>query len=133
MSRTIDDLEKMFSGSGLPCMRVADFLVTPIILPKAPDKYVMAGFRVGDDFIVALSQTDSFSVDEENRPYALSFCNNWNTLRPTPRASVGQDGQLHVDMTIRFKGLSREYVINNVIRRFVREAGEFYAEALEKL
>jgi hypothetical protein len=61
---------------------------------------------------------------------ALGFCNKWNFERLSPRAYVDAEGRLRADMNVEIDGLSREYLIENFIRRFVREASDFFAEAL---
>ena len=125
-----DYLEDMVKETGLFFRRSGNAIVVPLTLAEAPEKPIRIGFIIGDGYATATSVSESFRVDDEKMTRALGFCNEWNYERLSPRAYVDAEGRLRADMNVEIDGLSREYLIENFIRRFVREAGDFFAEAL---
>ena len=127
---TVDEFEETVKETGLFYRRSGNAIVVPLTLAEAPEKPIRIGFIVSDGYASATSVSEGFRVDGDKTQRALEFCNEWNDDKLTPRAYVDAEGRLRADMNVCVDGLSREYLIENFIRRFVREAGDFFAEAL---
>ncbi|MBP5621901.1 MAG: YbjN domain-containing protein [Thermoguttaceae bacterium] len=127
---TVDDLEELVKETGLYYRRSGNAIIVPLTLAEAPEKPIRVGFIIGDGYASATSVSEEFRVDDDAKPRALGFCNEWNYDNLTPRAYVDSDGRLRADMNVGIDGLSREYLIEDFVKRFVREAGDFFAEAL---
>ena len=127
---TVDEFEETVKETGLFYRRSGNAIIVPLTLAEAPEKPIRIGFIIGDGYASATSVSEGFRVDDEKMTRALGFCNKWNFERLSPRAYVDAEGRLRADMNVEIDGLSREYLIENFIRRFVREAGDFFAEAL---
>ncbi len=127
---TIDDFEETVKETGLYYRRSGNAIIVPLTLAEAPEKPIRIGFIIDDGYATAISVSEGFRVDDDKTTRALAFCNEWNCDKLTPRAYVDDEGRLRADMSVGIVGLSREYIVENVIRRFVREIGDFFAEAL---
>ena len=127
---TVDELEETVKETGLYYRRSGNAIIIPLTLAEAPEKPIRIGFIIGDGYVMATSVSEAFRFDGDKKQYALGLCNEWNYVHLTPRAYVDDEGRLRADMSVKIDGLSREYLIDDFIKRFVREAGDFFAEAL---
>lgn len=127
-----DRLPAILKEVGMPVVEVGDLICSIMGDSELPSRLEVV-FVPRDDKIICGAQVQGMKFVGPARAVGLEYCNEWNDHRTDARASLDDEGMLHIAQTLFTDApLSDEYVKQNFVGRYILSATEFFREAAKK-